>query len=448
MKSCISWKTNMQNNHTVASSHYEVLSITLMLLLAVVITVGNVLSLTVFLGSRRFRTPQGYLKVSLASADLAVGVVVVPYSVYNEIDSLMTSNGQSLSLGSSSSAEVMVVSESFQPCFIMGPVFAGCTLVSITTIFLLSLERGITVLRPLQKNLIVTKERTLGLIALTWLLCFSIAVTPLLTSEDITLEFSSCSKMCNYAPCRLEHHHHDPHNDSYSPVANVMLVFPIFDFTMLGGTCVVNAVTFSAVRRFCRARAQEATARVPMSSGPSFSDIRAAKTIAILTAFFCASFVPVAVLVMGSVLLGRRWCRFSLYAFWILTCSSGWNVLIYSARDRRFRQRTRELFLGRSLGNRRRRMARGRQGEQKRAWRRWWTYHHHPGPNRCHMEGCMAVMGDLPIPELGRACSSYQVDASTRHELTLSTLLAERSFIQYTPQGSPCMVHLLRVNRG
>lgn len=437
----------MQSNHTAVSSHYEVLSITLMLLLAMVITVGNVLSLTIFLGSRRFRTPQGYLKVSLASADLAVGVVVVPYSVYNEIDGLMTSRGQSSNLDSNISAEAMGVSEAFQPCFIMGPVFAGCTLVSITTIFLLSLERGITVLRPLQKNLIVTKERTLGLIILTWLLCFSIAVTPLLMSEDITLEFSSCSKMCNYAPCRVEQHHHDPYNDSYSPVANVMLVFPIFDFTMLGGTCVVNAITFSAVRRFCRARAQEATARVPVSSGPSFSDIRAAKTIAILTAFFCVSFVPVAVLVMGSVLLGRRWCGFSLYAFWILTCSSGWNVLIYSAQDRHFRQHAHNLLLGRRLGDRRRRMTREGRGEQRWIWRRWWRYHHHPGPNRCHMDGCMAVMGDMPIPELAQA-SSYQVDANTQCELTLSTLPAERSFIQYTPQGSPCMVHLLRVSKG
>ncbi|XP_048097151.1 adenosine receptor A2b-like [Alosa alosa] len=432
----------MQSNHTAASSHYEVLSISLMSLLAVIITVGNVLSLTVLLGSRRFRTPQGYLKVSLASADLMVGVAVVPYSVYNEVEGLMTSRGQSSRIGSNISAEVVAVSEGFQPCFVMGPVFAGCTLVSITTIFLLSLERAITVLRPLQKNMIVTKERTVGLIALTWLVCFSLALTPLLMSEDITLEFSSCSKMCNYAPCPVGQHHH-PHNDSSSPVANIMLVFPIFDFAILGATCVVNAVTFSAVRRFCRARAQEAAARMPMSNGPSFSDIRAAKTICVLTGLFCASFMPMAVLVTASVLLGGRWCRFSLYTFWILTCSSSWNVLIYSARDRRFRQRALELLLGRRLVDRQKTVGRGRRGCRW-AQRR---HHHHPAADRCRMGGCFTVVGDMPVPELARACSSYQVDPTTRHELTLTTLPVDGSFIQYSPQCSPCSTHLLRVNR-
>ncbi|XP_012687591.2 adenosine receptor A3-like [Clupea harengus] len=402
----------MQSNHTAVTSHYQVLSIFLMSFLAVIITVGNVLSLTVFLGSRHFRSPQGFLKVSLTSADLAVGVVVVPYSVYNEIEGLVASWGQSSSSGANISDEVSV-SEGFQPCFIMGPVFAGCTLVSITTIFLLSLERGITVLRPLQKNIIVTKERTLGLIYLTWLLCFSIAVSPLLMSEDITLKFDSCSKMCNYAPCPVEQHY-SPHNDSYdSPLASLMLVFPIFDFTMLGTTCVVNAITFSAVRRFCRLRKQEA-AKFLVSSGPSFSDIRAAKTIIVLTAFFCASFTPVAVLVTGSV-LGRRWCHFSLYAFWILTCSSGWNVLIYSAHDRHFRQRVRELLLGRRPVD-----GRMRGNRRGRGMRRWWRYH--PAVERCHVGGRMTVMGDTLRPELAQAYSSYQVDVSSQHELTLSTL--------------------------
>ncbi|XP_063065493.1 adenosine receptor A2b-like [Engraulis encrasicolus] len=345
----------------VSTSHYQVLSISLMSSLVLIITVGNVLSLTIFLGSRRFHTPQGYLKVSLASADLAVGVVVVPYSLFHEINSLWTSQRgpSSVSGQTNISDEVSALEGGFQPCFVMGPVFAGCTLVSITTIFLLSLERGITILKPLQKNVIVTKQRTLGLIAMTWLLCSVIAVSPLLMSKDVTLAFSSCSKMCNYVSCSAQQGLLCPpdNNTSFSSsVSMAMLVFPVFDLAMMAATCVVNAVTFSAVRRFCRGHSRPAVVRRKWftkasssmkvsTSGPSFSDIRAAKTIAVLTALFCASLLPVAVLVLGNVLLGRRWCRFSLYAFWSLACSSGWNVLVYSTCDRRFRQRTGELLL-------------------------------------------------------------------------------------------------------
>lgn len=90
--------------------------------------------------------------------------------------------------------------QGFGPCFRIGSIFAGCMLVSVTTIFLLSVERGITVLKPLHKNLVVTRERTLWLIALSWLFCFLLAATPLfLRGDNITLEYNLCSKMCNYA---------------------------------------------------------------------------------------------------------------------------------------------------------------------------------------------------------------------------------------------------------
>ena len=129
-----------------------------------------------------------------------------------------------------------------------------------------------------------------------------------------------------------------------------MLLFPAFDFSLLGATYLVNLVTFCAVRRFCRARKNILTKAQRSHRGPAFSDLQAAKTILILSAFLSVSVAPVAVLVVGSVAGGADWCWFSLCAFWILACSSAWNVLIYSARDRRFWLKVRELFLGRRGG--------------------------------------------------------------------------------------------------
>uniref|UniRef100_A0AAY5KAV8 G-protein coupled receptors family 1 profile domain-containing protein n=1 Tax=Esox lucius TaxID=8010 RepID=A0AAY5KAV8_ESOLU len=67
----------------------QVLNVFFMLFLSVAITLGNAVSLTIFLGSRHFRTPQGYLKASLATADLSVGVLVIPYSIYTETETLL-----------------------------------------------------------------------------------------------------------------------------------------------------------------------------------------------------------------------------------------------------------------------------------------------------------------------------------------------------------------------
>ncbi|KAJ8016308.1 hypothetical protein DPEC_G00005840 [Dallia pectoralis] len=280
-----------------------------MLFLSIAITLGNVVSLTIFLGSRHFRSPQGYLKASLATADLSVGVLVIPYSIYTEMETLLAGR-------------------------------------EVSTIFLLSVERAITVLKPLHKNLVVTRGRTLGLIALSWLFCFLLAISPLILSDSVTLEYNLCSKMCSYtlSPGLWECYQE---KESTSRTGwSVMLLFPAFDFCLLGATIVVNLVTLSAVRRFCRVRRRARTKAQHTHMGPAFSHLRAAKTILILTAFLLASVAPTAILVVASV-LGRNWCRFSLYAFWALACSSGWNVLIYSAQDPRFRQRVRELFLGR-----------------------------------------------------------------------------------------------------
>ncbi|XP_075428014.1 adenosine receptor A2a-like [Ascaphus truei] len=308
------------------------LKISLMVLLVVTITLGNVVSLLVFLRTRQLRTSQGFLKTSLALADLAVGLLVVPYSVYREVNLI------AYGLEKAGEGDPPSVS-SVLPCFIMGPLFAGCTFVSISTIFLLSVERSIAVLRPLHKRIVITRRRTGCLIVFSWVFSFLLAMVPMLSSRGITLEYSSCSKMCNYVFTT---------DQPQDPSWNIMLIFPAFDFSLLGGTFAINFITFVAIRQYCKARKKMEVDVQSTCVKVSFSEITAAKTIGILTFAFSASFGPVAVFVVGNV-LGYRWCEFSFYAFWILTSNSCWNVVIYSARDLRFRQGVRELFSRRVL---------------------------------------------------------------------------------------------------
>ncbi|XP_072263126.1 adenosine receptor A3-like [Pyxicephalus adspersus] len=305
----------------------DTFKISVMVLLIVTITVGNVLCLLVFVRTKQLRTSQGLLKISLALADLAVGVLVVPYSVYVEIMRLL------YTLENGSRATQSAINTQI-PCFIMGPIFAGCTFVSISTIFLMSVERSIAVLRPLHKRVVITRKRTGFLAVFCWIFSFVFAMLPMIVSRNLTLEYNTCSKMCTYTFIAVP---------PEGPALNIMLIFPAFDFSLLGGTYAINFITFAAIRQYSRVRKQLEADSQSTCSKVSFSDITAAKTIGILTFAFSASFGPIAVFVMGNV-LGYDWCEFSFYAFWILTSNSCWNVVIYSARDLKFRQGVRELF--------------------------------------------------------------------------------------------------------
>uniref|UniRef100_A0A9J7Z2Y0 G-protein coupled receptors family 1 profile domain-containing protein n=1 Tax=Cyprinus carpio carpio TaxID=630221 RepID=A0A9J7Z2Y0_CYPCA len=317
------------------------LAVMFMVSLAFAIVVGNVVTLTVFMQTRHSRTPQGYLKVSLAFADMMVGVLVVPFSVYTEIFLMVTSTPPLWYQGIST-ASLEGGSGPWQPCMLIGPVFAGCTFVSISTIFLMTVERSVAILRPLHKDTLVTRHRTLFLIVLSWAGSFLLAMAPLMLSNSFTLEYNECSRMCNYAPLLIGH--------QLPPDANILLLFPAFDFSLLGGTLAVNILSFTSIRRYSRKRKLLSEGSLGTDAGvggcphrPSFSDIKAAKTIGILTFAFTASFSPIAVFVLGNV-VGYTWCNFSFFAFWILTSNSCCNVIIYSVRDHRFRKGLTLLF--------------------------------------------------------------------------------------------------------
>lgn len=298
-----------------------------MISLTCAILFGNFLTLAVVLGSKHFRTPQGYLKASLAVADLAVGVFVVPLSVYAEIALMLSEAAPGWTVRNSQHTP-------FHPCSVIGPVFAGCTLVSITTVFLFTIERSIAVLKPLHKDAVITRRRTSVLVVFSWTGSFFLALSPLIFSKEIALEYNACSRMCNYA---LGAHEFPPQ------AWHILLIFPAFDFTLLLGTVVTNIISFTTIRHHSKKRRHLAKAGCQSTSGPSFSDIKAAKTIGALTLVFTVSFTPVAVYVVGNV-SGNEWCNFALFAFWILAANSCWNVIIYSVRDQKFRLRARQLL--------------------------------------------------------------------------------------------------------
>ncbi|XP_037532713.1 5-hydroxytryptamine receptor 1B [Nematolebias whitei] len=307
----------------------KIFMVLFMVLLIFATLIGNLVTLAVVVGNKHFHTPQGYLKASLAVADLAVGIFVVPLTVYAEVYIMVAGSAPEWTSYNSQSV-------TFHPCNIIGPIFAGCTFVSITTIFLLTIERSIAVLRPLHKDSVITRKRTTILIFFSWVGSFFLAVSPMVFSSEIALEYNSCSRMCNYALGTI--------GEFPSQAWNILLLYPAFDFTLLGGTVVINIISLSSIRQHSKHRKTLAETEIHTTSNPTFSDIKAAKTIGTLTVAFTASFTPIAVFVVGNV-LGNEWCNFSFFAFWILATNSCWNVIIYSVRDQKFRLRAHKLLM-------------------------------------------------------------------------------------------------------
>ncbi|CAL8290023.1 unnamed protein product [Merluccius merluccius] len=324
-----------------APTSSKILMVVFLVLLTLAILLGNLVTLAVVLGTKHFHTPQGYLKASLAAADLAVGALVVPLTVYAEV-SLMVRDAAPDWVSHNSQATAGTTGTTratgFHPCTVIGPVFAGCTLVSISTIFLLTVERSIAVLRPLHKESVITRRRTTVLIASSWVGSFLLAVCPVVFSDEIALEYNSCSRMCNYALGSTAVGGEFP-----SRAWKILLLFPVFDFTLLGGTVVINVISLSTIRRYSKRRKHLAESECQSASKPTFSDIKAAKIIGTLTLVFTVSFTPIAVFVVGNV-LGNEWCNFSFFSFWILASNSGLNVIIYSVRDHKFRMRAQKLL--------------------------------------------------------------------------------------------------------
>lgn len=88
--------SSLENNQTSSSSprspplppHSQVASVFIMLVVTVIIlgtVVGNVLVVVAVLTSRALRAPQNLFLVSLASADILVVTLVIPFSLANEV---------------------------------------------------------------------------------------------------------------------------------------------------------------------------------------------------------------------------------------------------------------------------------------------------------------------------------------------------------------------------
>lgn len=132
--------------------------ITVELAIAVLAVLGNVLVCWAVWLNSNLQNVTNYFVVSLAAADIAVGVLAIPFAI-------------TISIGFCAACHGCL----FIACFVL-----VLTQSSIFSLLAIAIDRYIAIRIPLRYNGLVTGTRAKGIIAICWVLSFAIGLTPML----------------------------------------------------------------------------------------------------------------------------------------------------------------------------------------------------------------------------------------------------------------------------
>lgn len=156
---CIEWNFSekLQGARTIAT-------IVFLGIINVAVILGNVLVILAVFASAKLRTVTNFIIMSLAVADLLVGIAVLPYSITLEV------------------LEVWIFGHIWCQIWLAVDVWM-CT-ASILNLVAISVDRYLAITRPVHYRSIMTSRRVKLLIASVWILSFIICFPPLVGWND------------------------------------------------------------------------------------------------------------------------------------------------------------------------------------------------------------------------------------------------------------------------
>ena len=153
-------------------------------ILAAFIVVANALVLAVAIRTTVMNNVPGYFKISLAIADLIVGLVVLPGSVYHHT----TVSLQPLPFRMEGQSPL--VTDYFDQIYlnVMGFFTVWSFSVSIYTMGAASIDRYLAVTKPFKykQRKYLTKKRSIAVFVLVWCFGFAISIYPIFTENSYT----------------------------------------------------------------------------------------------------------------------------------------------------------------------------------------------------------------------------------------------------------------------
>ncbi|XP_077441536.1 adenosine A2a receptor b [Vanacampus margaritifer] len=316
--------------------NHQLVYIGLELAIACLAVAGNILVCWAVCLNSNLQSITNLFVVSLAAADIAVGLLAIPFAI-------------TISTG---------FCGDFHGCLFIACFVLVLTQSSIFSLLAIAMDRYIAIKNPLRYTSLVTGQRAKGVIALCWLLSVGIGLTPMLGWNkgwnSTTVTSGSCPE--GLTECLFEE----------VVTMDYMIYFNFFGCVLLPLVVmlVVYAHIFMAARRQLRLMGLKKVAPAPshpekMSSSSFRStlhkEVHAAKSLAIIVGLFAFCWLPVHIINCFNYMCDG--CQRP--HIWVLNiaiilshANSVVNPFIYAYRIREFRQTFRRILRQRILGRR------------------------------------------------------------------------------------------------
>ncbi|XP_013882737.1 probable G-protein coupled receptor 21 [Austrofundulus limnaeus] len=281
--------------------NHRSIKVCIIIVLGVMITLGNVAVLLVISSSvAGWSRNSRYFLLSLTAADSAFGLLVMPLNLWVSLLKDYTEGPDAL---------CHVVA------FCNATVYSTC----MYTLATISLERYVAVFYPLQYSALMTRRRTLLLIAFAW--CFPLALLSPISFPGgiIEVHFSTASLVCNPSYST---------NVAYSLSLTCLIFFP----------CSA-VMTYANLRVWCAAKRQRLKLRRYGCALRSRHNVAARVLVPVMAAYYTCWTPCMAAMIYNAVSGSSvpEWVEFVVV--WLPTSNGFLNCIFYFWINRNFRRK-------------------------------------------------------------------------------------------------------------
>ncbi|XP_004709251.1 adenosine receptor A2b [Echinops telfairi] len=295
----------------------DVLYVVLELAIAVLSVAGNVLVCAAVGTSSALQTPTNYFLVSLAAADVAVGLFAIPFAI-------------TISLG---------FCTDFHSCLFLACFVLVLTQSSIFSLLAVAVDRYLAICVPLSDisyKSLVTGTRARGVIAVLWVLAFGIGLTPFLGWNSMDSATNNCTEpwdgtvneSCCLVKCLFE-----------NVVPMSYMVYFNFFGCVLPPLLIMLAIYIKIFMVACKQL--QRTEPMDQSRTTLQREINAAKSLAMIVGIFALCWLPVHAINCVTLFQPARakdkpkWAM--NMAILLSHANSVVNPIVYAYRNRDFR---------------------------------------------------------------------------------------------------------------
>ncbi|XP_001379347.1 adenosine receptor A2a [Monodelphis domestica] len=298
---------------------WDVVYIAVEVAIAVLAVLGNVLVCWAVFTNTNLQNVTNYFVVSLAAADIAVGLLAIPFAI-------------SISTG---------FCAAFHGCLFIACFVLVLTQSSIFSLLAIAIDRYIAIRIPLRYNGLVTGARAKGVIAVCWVLSFVIGLTPMLGWSHCASAAGNSSEArgCGggRVPCLFEAVVPMDYMVYYNFLACVLLPLLLM--------LAIYLRIFLAARRQLQQMGGGGGGGLPASTLQK--EVHAAKSLAIIVGLFAVCWLPLHIINCFTLFCDRcphapPWLMY--LAIVLSHTNSVVNPLIYAYRIREFRHTFRKIL--------------------------------------------------------------------------------------------------------